>query len=273
MNRLAVVAKIALPLLALAAVALALWMPEAEHRRPQPPEQDAAAVPESPPVLRPQPPAPAPSQVPLAPRPAADFPQGVPWQAGTLTGTAWLPVQPHTAWLVVAPAPGEDASAAVPMLRNLWASRDIAAVLLAAPPTPAAVDRAQDRQSADQTWGAVLDALTQQRPGSMAVLVGSATTGEAALRWAADPRVLAVAALDAGADLPFQQDPAWRSAAMKKHLWIGGSAARAQDADRLTRGLPYARAVARGTGNGLQWLAILDQRAALSGWLISALGQ
>lgn len=271
MNRLAVLAKIALPLLALAAVALALWMPEAEHRRPQPPAEDAAPMPQA--QAEPDAGATAPSPPPLGPRRASDFPQGVPWQAGSLTGTAWLPVRPHTAWLVVLPCPGEDASAAVPMLRNLWSSRDIAAVLLAAPPTPAAIDRVHDRQSADQTWGAVLDALTQQRPGSMAVLVGSAAAGEAALRWAADPRVLAVAALDAGADLPFQQDPAWRGAAMKKHLWIGGSEARAQDADRLTRGLPHARAVARGAGKGLQWLAVLDQRAALSGWLISALGQ
>ncbi len=190
-----------------------------------------------------------------------------------MTGTAWLPVRPHTAWLVVAPAAGEDGAAAVPMLRNLWTSRDIAVVLLAAPPTAAVAEPAEERQRADQRWGVALDALAQQHPGSMAVLLGSAAAGEAALRWAADPRVLAVAALDAGADLPFLQDPAWRGAAAKKHLWIGGAEARAQDADRLIRGLPHARAVARGHGDGLLWLAELDQRAALSGWLASALGQ
>lgn len=273
MNRLSAVAKIALPLLALAAVALALWLPEPAPLRPQQREQEVVETAESQPEPRPQPPVPAPGPPPLAPRPASEFPQGVPWQSGELTGTAWLPVRPHTAWLVVLPAPGEDPAAAVPMLRNLWASRDIAAVLIAAPPTPTAVDPAEQRQRADKTWGDLLDALALQRPGSLAVLVGSATAGEAALHWAADPRVLAVAALDVGADLPFQQDQAWRHAAAKKHLWIGGSAARAQDADRMTRGLPHARAVARGAGQGLQWLAVPDQRAALSGWLISALGQ
>lgn len=272
MSRLPALAKIALPLLALVAVVLALWLPATSTRPP-------AAPPTTEPVAPPEPDSPPerasalPSRPPLAPRAASEFPQGQPWQGGSLTGTAWLPVRPHTTWLVVAPAPGEDPAAALPMLRNLWASRDIAVVLLAAPPTATADETVAERQRADERWGAALEALAHQEPGSMAVLLGSAVAGEAALRWAADPRVLAVAVLDTASDLAYLQDPAWRGAASKKHLWIGGPQARAQDADRLIRGLPHARAVTRGSGAGLQWLATLDQRAALSGWLTSTLGQ
>ena len=272
MKHLPLLAKFVLPALVLVAVALALWLPRTATRQLVPPAASGSTEPAQPQLAPVRPPAVA-SRQPIGPRAAIDFPQGVAWRGGPLTGLAWLPVRPHTAWLVVASAPGEDPAVALPMLRNLWASRDIAVVLLAAQPSAAVADTAADRQSADERWGTALDALAEQQPGVMAVLLGSGPAGEAALRWSADPRVLAVAALDAASDLACLQDPAWRGAAAKKHLWIGGPETRAQDADRLMRGLPHARAVTRGGGVGLQWLAVLDQRAALSGWLTSALGQ
>lgn len=272
MNKLRQFAQILLPLAAVAAVIAALMWPEAE-KKPITPEELAPA----PPVSRPEAVALAepasPSQQAVGPRPASSFPDGAPWQFGALRGTQWQPLRPQTAWLVVAPAAGEQAQDAVALVRNLWTARDIGAILLAAPPTPAVADAVAERLAADQTWAEVVQGVTAQQPGAMVVLLGAGSAGEAALRWAADPRVLAVAALDVGADLPWLADQGWRAAAAKKHLWMGGPVERADAVDRLSRGLPHARHAASGSGRGLKWLAVADQRAALSGWLGSALGR
>lgn len=269
MKRLRQFVQILLPLAAVAAVIAALMAPEEEKKPSRVSEVADVSPTPGPAAAEP----PAPREEPLAPRPASAFPQGEPWQFGALRGTQWKPLRPQKAWLVVLPAAGEEAADAAALLRNLWSARDIGAILLAAPPTPAVADGVAERLAADQLWGQALAGVAQQQPGAMAVLFGSGSAGEAALRWAADPRVLAVAALDAGADLPWLVDPMWQSHAAKKHLWIGGPGLRADAADRLGRGLPHARLAVRGSERGLQWIAVPDQRAALSGWLASALGR
>lgn len=251
-----------------AASAVAWWLLAAPVQEALAPPPTSGALPD---VMSTAPAAAAPvTAPPIGDRPAANFPAGAAWQAGELRGQVWQPERQGTAWLIASPDAGQDPGQLLPLVRNLWSHRDIGAVILAAAPTATDQDRAAQRASAAARWIAALDAVTQD--GRPAVLLGVGRAAEAALMVGADPRVLAVAALDPRATESGFDDRSWVAAVAPKWVWLGGPEQAGQAVDELSRGLPHSRTVARGQGTGAQWLAVLDQRAQLAGFLQSILG-
>jgi len=251
---------------ALTAIGVGVWLwPSTSARPPAEPVHHILT-----PETLPEPATPT-GEPPFVERKATDFKQGSPWTTGELRGEIWQPQRRGTAWLVAASEPGGDPELWRPLVKSLWTHRDIAVVLLAADPTPVGQDRAAQRAALQTKLQAVLAALPAD--GRPVVLAGAGRAGEAALQVSADPRVLAVVAVDPLNRRDGFDDRAWHASAAKKWVLLAGPDDAGNAIDELSRGLAHVRTVIRGSERGAGWLAVWDQRAQISGWLQPILGQ